>query len=228
MTRIVGGRWRGRRLATPAGGTTRPTSEKVRAALASSLTATGGLVGAAVLDLYAGSGALGLELVSRGAASAVFVERDRAALLALRANVAALGRSAPGSTTPGSRDPGTRGRGPDELDAPLLTVIPGDVAACVSRLGAGGAGGAPGGVPAGVGPTVRPFDVVLADPPYDQADAELFGVLLALHRAGLLAVQADLVTERGVKSGEPAWPDPLEGVRARRYGDTLLCYGRAP
>ncbi|HEY4991434.1 MAG TPA: RsmD family RNA methyltransferase, partial [Nakamurella sp.] len=142
MTRIVGGRWRGRRLATPAGGTTRPTSEKVRAALANSLTATGGLVGAAVLDLYAGSGALGLELVSRGAASAVFVERDRAALLALRANVAALGRPPPGSPTPGSptpgsptpglrepgsREPGSRGRVPDELEAPRLTVIPGDV-----------------------------------------------------------------------------------------------------
>ncbi len=75
MTRIVGGLWGGRRLVTPAGDTTRPTSEKVRAALASSLTAAGGLEGARVLDLYAGSGALGLELVSRGASSAVFVER---------------------------------------------------------------------------------------------------------------------------------------------------------
>src|SRR6478752_2288314 len=91
MTRIVGGRWGGRRLQTPAGETTRPTSEKVRAALASSLTAAGGLEGARVLDLYAGSGALGLELVSRGASSAVFVEQDRAALVALRANLAALG-----------------------------------------------------------------------------------------------------------------------------------------
>src|SRR5580765_6933395 len=102
MTRIVGGIWGGRRLVTPTGERTRPTAEKVRAALASSLTATGGLVGARVLDLFAGSGALGLELVSRGASSAVFVERDRAALLALRANVATLG-----------------GQG--------LTVIPGDV-----------------------------------------------------------------------------------------------------
>ena len=65
MTRIVGGLWGGRRLLTPDGDTTRPTSEKVRAAMASSLTAAGGLEGARVLDLYAGSGALGLELVSR-------------------------------------------------------------------------------------------------------------------------------------------------------------------
>ena len=91
MTRVVGGSWGGRRLVTPPGETTRPTSEKVRAALASSLYSTGGLVGARVLDLYAGSGALGLELVSRGASSAVFVERDRAALKALRANITALG-----------------------------------------------------------------------------------------------------------------------------------------
>ena len=113
MTRIVGGRWGGRRLATPAGDTTRPTSEKVRAALASSLTATGGLDGARVLDLYAGSGALGLELVSRGASSAVFVEHDRAALVALRANVTTLG-------TASTRD-GSTG------SPPALTVIPGEV-----------------------------------------------------------------------------------------------------
>ena len=112
MTRVVGGSWGGRRLVTPAGETTRPTSEKVRAALASSLYSTGGLVGARVLDLYAGSGALGLELVSRGASSAVFVERDRAALAALRENVAALG--------------GTGGGG--------LTVLPCDVAAVAGRL----------------------------------------------------------------------------------------------
>src|SRR4029078_2381829 len=93
MTRVVGGTWGGRRLVTPAGETTRPTAEKVRAALAGSLYATGGLDGARVLDLYAGSGALRLELVSKGAASAVFVEHDRAALTALRANIAALGAS---------------------------------------------------------------------------------------------------------------------------------------
>src|SRR6476469_2172008 len=90
MIRIVGGLWGGRRLLTPDGDTTRPTSEKVRAAMASSLTAAGGLDGARVRDLYAGSGALGLELVSRGASSAVFVESDRAALAALRANVTTL------------------------------------------------------------------------------------------------------------------------------------------
>lgn len=90
MTRIVGGSWSGRRLVTPDGTTTRPTSERVRAAVANSLQAGGGLAGAAVLDLFAGTGALGLELLSRGAESLVAVEQDRAALAALKANVAAL------------------------------------------------------------------------------------------------------------------------------------------
>jgi 16S rRNA (guanine966-N2)-methyltransferase len=188
MTRIVGGTWGGRRLVTPAGETTRPTAEKVRAALASSLYATGGLDGARVLDLYAGSGALGLELVSRGASSAVFVEHDRAALTALRANITALGAA-----------------------TAELTVIPGDVAAFTARS-------------AGVGP----FDVVVADPPYDLTTEALAGVLTGLCRAGLVATHADLVIERRRKSGPPDWPAPLEGVRAKKYGDTLLCYGRAP
>ncbi len=192
MTRIVGGTWGGRRLVTPAGETTRPTAEKVRAALASSLYSTGGLDGARVLDLYAGSGALGLELVSRGASSAVFVEHDRAALTALRANIAALGASVPA---------GPAG----------LTVVPGDVAAFAARS-------------AGVGP----FDVVVADPPYDLTTDVLADVLTGLCRAGLLAPHADLVIERGRKSGPPDWPEPLEGVRTKKYGDTLLCYGRAP
>ena len=200
MTRIVGGLWGGRRLLTPDGDTTRPTSEKVRAAMASSLTASGGLEGARVLDLYAGSGALGLELVSRGAAAAVFVESDRAALAALRANVATLENAA---SRPGGRPAGSA--------APTLTVVPGDVAAFVAR--AAGAG---------------PFDVVVADPPYDLSTDGLLGVLLGLHGAGMLMPHADLILERSKRNGEPVWPEPFDGVRTRKYGDTLLCYGRAP
>ena len=89
--RVVAGDLRGRRLVTPAGATTRPTSDKVRQATFNALESAGDLEGALVLDLFAGSGALGIEALSRGAARATFVERDRGALEALRANLAALG-----------------------------------------------------------------------------------------------------------------------------------------
>jgi 16S rRNA (guanine966-N2)-methyltransferase len=100
VTRIVAGRFGGRRLVTPRGEITRPTAEKVRAAIGDALIAGGGLAGAAVLDLYAGTGALGLELLSRGAASVVLVERDRTALAAIRANLGALGVAAAVTVVP--------------------------------------------------------------------------------------------------------------------------------
>jgi 16S rRNA (guanine(966)-N(2))-methyltransferase RsmD len=86
--RIVAGRHRGRRLRAPAGQATRPTADRVREALFSML---GSVQGECALDLFAGTGALGLEALSRGAARAVFVERAAPALAALRANVQALG-----------------------------------------------------------------------------------------------------------------------------------------
>ncbi len=86
--RVVAGRFGGRRLVAPRGDSTRPTSDRVREALFSML---GPLEGARVLDLFAGSGALGIEALSRGAAHAVLVERDPAAVRAIRANLDALG-----------------------------------------------------------------------------------------------------------------------------------------
>ncbi len=88
--RIIAGEAGGRRLAVPAGEAVRPTSDRVKEALFSALGA-GRLVGARVLDLYAGSGALGLEALSRGAAEALFVDRDHAAVQAIRTNIETLG-----------------------------------------------------------------------------------------------------------------------------------------
>ncbi|WP_156250182.1 16S rRNA (guanine(966)-N(2))-methyltransferase RsmD [Pseudactinotalea terrae] len=90
MTRIVGGSAGGRRLAVPATGT-RPTSERVREALFSRLDHRGALDGARVLDLYAGSGALGLEALSRGAASAVLVDSSRTAVAVCTSNARSIG-----------------------------------------------------------------------------------------------------------------------------------------
>src|SRR3712207_9262306 len=90
--RIVAGRWRGRRINAPAGDRVRPTADRVREAWMSIVQPR--LPGAAVLDLFAGSGALGIEALSRGAASAVFVEKAAPALAALRANLDVLGAQA--------------------------------------------------------------------------------------------------------------------------------------
>ena len=89
--RIVAGLARGRRLVSPEGTATRPTGDRVREATFNALTSLDALDGAKVVDLYAGSGAMGLEALSRGARSATFVDADPRAVAAIRANVAATG-----------------------------------------------------------------------------------------------------------------------------------------
>jgi 16S rRNA (guanine966-N2)-methyltransferase len=89
--RIIAGQWRGRKLVAPEGDTTRPTADRTRETLFSMLQSRlGSFEGLAVADLFAGSGALGLEALSRGSASCLFVEQDPAAVRAIRANLAAL------------------------------------------------------------------------------------------------------------------------------------------
>ena len=89
--RIIAGDWRGRKLVAPAGDTTRPTADRTRETLFSMLVSRlGSFEGLAVADLFAGSGALGFEALSRGAASALFVEHDAKALDAIRANIRTL------------------------------------------------------------------------------------------------------------------------------------------
>ncbi|WP_307832898.1 RsmD family RNA methyltransferase, partial [Azospirillum argentinense] len=99
--RIVGGKHRGRRLAAPGGSDTRPTTDRTRESLFNILShadwgpdGTDLLEGAVVVDAFCGTGALGLESLSRGAAHASFLDLGRAALDAVRANVAALGEGA--------------------------------------------------------------------------------------------------------------------------------------
>ena len=93
--RIIAGEWRGRKLAAPKGEATRPTANRARETLFAMLTSRlGDFEGLQVADLFAGSGALGLEALSRGAASCLFVEQDRAAVDVIRANIASLGAGA--------------------------------------------------------------------------------------------------------------------------------------
>lgn len=92
--RVVAGELRGRRIEPPKGDTTRPTTDKVREAVFNALGSLGAVDGARVLDLFAGTGAMGIEALSRGASHCTFVENDRTALVVLRANVATLGLEA--------------------------------------------------------------------------------------------------------------------------------------
>jgi 16S rRNA (guanine966-N2)-methyltransferase len=184
MTRIVSGVAGGRALQVPRSGT-RPTSERVREALFSRLDALDAVDGARVLDLYAGSGALGLEAASRGARSVVLVEAARSAADVCRANVRALGLA-------------------DRTE----------VAAAKVRTYLAG-------TPA------EPFDLVLLDPPYDIAPAEVDAVLAAL-ADGWLAPGATVVLEVSRRAPATRWPDPLTDDGERRYGDTTLRFASAP
>jgi len=90
--RVISGKWRGRALKAPAGESTRPTSDRAREAIFSMLTSRlGTFEGLDVLDLFAGTGALGIEALSRGAGSCCFIDNDAAAVKAIKANLAALG-----------------------------------------------------------------------------------------------------------------------------------------
>jgi 16S rRNA (guanine966-N2)-methyltransferase len=117
--RIVAGAWRGRPLAAPAGAATRPTADRARETLFSMLASRlGTFHGLAVLDLFAGTGALGLEALSRGADRATFVENDRSALVALRANIRTLGAAARAEVMP--RDAAAPGAAQCHFDLAFL------------------------------------------------------------------------------------------------------------
>ncbi len=140
MTRIVAGLAGGRRIAVPPHGT-RPTSDRVREAVFSALEARMDLDGARVLDLYAGSGALGLEALSRGAARARFVESDRRAADVLRRNVADL--ALPGAEVTAAPVATVLAAPPDApydlvLADPPYALPDGDLAAVLAALTAGG------------------------------------------------------------------------------------------
>jgi 16S rRNA (guanine966-N2)-methyltransferase len=102
--RVIAGAARGRRLVAPHGTTTRPTSDRVREATFNALGSLGAVADATVLDLFAGSGALGIEALSRGAAHCTFVDADRAARAAVEANLATCGFAGEATVVPGSAE----------------------------------------------------------------------------------------------------------------------------
>jgi 16S rRNA (guanine(966)-N(2))-methyltransferase RsmD len=132
--RVIAGRHGGRRLKAPAGEATRPTSDRVREALFSVLGDR--VEGARVLDLFAGSGALGLEALSRGAASATFVDAAPAAIRVLRDNLAALGEEAEVVRADALRWLGTASRRSRQYDLVFLDPPYGRAATLGPALGA--------------------------------------------------------------------------------------------
>jgi 16S rRNA (guanine(966)-N(2))-methyltransferase RsmD len=140
--RITGGTFRSRAIRAPRGQATRPTSDRVREALFGILGSAGAVEGARVLDLYAGTGALAIEALSRGAADAVLVESGREALVALRANLATLGLEARARVIAADVREGLRrlaSAGPFDLvlaDPPWALVDAGDAPHALSQLAA--------------------------------------------------------------------------------------------
>jgi 16S rRNA (guanine966-N2)-methyltransferase len=203
MTRIVAGQAGGRRLAVPPSGT-RPTSDRAREALFSSLeSALGGLQGSRFLDLYAGSGAVGLEAWSRGAAHVVLVESAAAAVKVLRTNVTSLHdsrRIATGTTGSGKVDAGKGGAG-------KIDVLPVKAERAAAELPPSG------------------FDVIFADPPYDLPTVRVAGVLATLAQRAVPRPDAIIVVERATRD-RWTWPLGYAATHARKYGDATLHYAR--
>jgi 16S rRNA (guanine966-N2)-methyltransferase len=122
VTRIIAGAAGGRRIAVPAGRSTRPTSDRAREGLfAAVLAELGSLSGTAVLDLYAGSGAVGLEALSRGACDVLLVESDPGAAQVIRDNIAVVGLA--GARLINDRADRMLGRGPGDADPPRGLVF---------------------------------------------------------------------------------------------------------
>lgn len=204
VTRIIAGIAASRTLTVPKTGT-RPTSDRVREAIFSGLEARGVIAGAGVLDLYAGSGALGLEAASRGAARVQLVERSSAAAAACRRN-ASIVRGA--FTTPAGAAGAPGAAGQTGAGEPRIDVAQATVSAFLA------------------GSSTASWDVVFIDPPYELAEAELAGNLRDL--VPHLSAGATVVLERSTRSPEPVWPAGLLPDRRRAYGDTTLWFASTP
>jgi 16S rRNA (guanine966-N2)-methyltransferase len=202
MTRVIAGAAGGRRLAVPRGTATRPTSDRAREGLfASVLSELGSLDAKRVLDLYAGSGAVGLEALSRGAGHVLLVESDARAAAVIKANVAAVGL--PGAVVAADRAERLLARPP---------AAPG---------GPSGQAGTPDPEPSH--PPFR-YDLVFADPPYAVTAAAVTRVLTLL-AAGWLTDDALVVVERATRSGALDWPPGYLPGKSRRYGEATFWFG---
>ncbi|MDE2409659.1 MAG: 16S rRNA (guanine(966)-N(2))-methyltransferase RsmD [Actinomycetales bacterium] len=191
MTRIIAG-LAGSIHLTPPAKSTRPTADRIRESIFNRLENWEAIPGARVLDLYAGTGALGLEALSRGAASVVLVDSNKSAAGVCRANVDLVGKSL---LKQGA-----------EFDA---IVIPQDAKAYAHHAGesAGGFESAE-------------FDLVFIDPPYDVTNHEIETILQYLKPA--LHEEFTVLVERSSRTDEPTWPEGYRMESRKDYGDTSV------
>jgi len=212
VARVIAGEAGGRRLAVPAGRDTRPTSDRAREGLFAAITSImGSLAGARVLDLYAGSGAVGLEALSRGAGHVLLVESGARAARVIRENIEAIGLAGAVVITDRvermlARGPGPAGGRYDLVFAdPPYALADREVSAMLSLLAGGDD---PAGLAArGRGPVPRRGGI---------ADS------------AWLAPGALVVVERATRSGPVRWPEGFVPDRARRYGEATFWYGLRP
>ena len=218
MARVIAGEAGGRRLAVPAGRDTRPTSDRAREGLFATVTSiVGPLDGARVLDLYAGSGAVGLEALSRGAGHVLLVESGARAARVIRENIKAIGL--PGAEVITDRVERVLARGPGPAEGrydvvfadPPYALPDREVTAMLSllaggdeRTGLAARGGAAGLAACGGGPT--PAREGIADQAW-------------------LGPRALVIVERATRSGPVRWPEGYVPDRARRYGEATFWYG---
>ncbi|MBV7363804.1 16S rRNA (guanine(966)-N(2))-methyltransferase RsmD [Actinomycetaceae bacterium TAE3-ERU4] len=178
MTRIIAGKYGGRELAVPPRGT-RPTSSRVREAIFSRLDHWNLLSDSRILDLCAGSGALGLEALSRGARIVDLVDNSSVAARTINRNLTVLGT-------------------------------------CEARMHQMGIKQYLLGSP-------HSYEVVFLDPPYDMSNEEISQVATLLGQ-GWLEEHSVFVVERAKRSGEPGWPQSLNVLDVKNYGDTQVWY----
>jgi 16S rRNA (guanine966-N2)-methyltransferase len=218
VTRVIAGAVGGRRLSVPPGNGTRPTSDRAREGLfASIISELGDLDGAHVMDLYAGSGAVGLEALSRGASSVLFVESDARAAAVIRANIKAVGMR--GATVAQDRVERLLTRPPAAPERAAHEPAAHEPARYEPA-------GQCGQQPARHRDRRQEsgYDLVFADPPYAVTD-EAVSKVLTLLADGWLAPGALIVVERATRSGLFQWPPGFVGGKSRRYGEATFWYG---
>ncbi|MCI1217275.1 16S rRNA (guanine(966)-N(2))-methyltransferase RsmD [Bifidobacterium crudilactis] len=192
--RIVSGRFKGFQLTAPKAGT-RPTTDRAKEGIFSHLESYGELEGARVLDLYAGTGALGIEALSRGANELVAVESSAQAVALIAGSFKALKRN------------------PSWLQQDTARAVRGTVERFVRSA-----------APTQEDAPSSGFDVVFMDPPYALGDDAIRDVLASLVAGKVIRGNGVMVVERSTRSPEPVIPEGWDLRQSKQYGETAVYY----